>query len=167
MNEGGIKKKFCPGYKCNCELPLSYFAKNANMPLGVDTYCVRCNLRRRQQRQQERVAVSHGKFTSRPHPVDKYEQFKQEVAAKLTHPLSSAILEIIEKLIKDHNEDSNFSFRYSPQIVYERLFALQRYFCIHTNNQISVNCFMNPEHDHHLEFVTPTSFAIRNCRLLD
>ena len=63
MNEEAKQKplptvKFCPGYKCNCELPLAYFAKNNNMPLLVDTYCVRCNLRRRQQRQQERVSVS-------------------------------------------------------------------------------------------------------------
>ncbi len=134
------------------------------MPDGYDTYCIQCNIRKRKQRQEERSTCStpKGKFRLERCSIDKYEQFKQELAWKLAVPCRKVLLADLQEYLANHPKTT-----IAAETLYARMFGLYRFYCTHSDDELTPQCFMDSSHNHFLQLhdYGSNQFTISNTTL--
>lgn len=148
--------KYCPGDCCKIWLPRCQFANNYNMVDGMDTYCVECNKRKREQRGTRRL---HLKQRYVDIALDEFEQFQErklnEVGPKFN--LERRALAKIAFVVEHTNLSSG---TIDTDKIYNKLFSGRRLCCDYTGQPMTLGCFV----DHHeIEFQRDGKRLNVNC----
>jgi hypothetical protein len=70
-----IRYKNCPGDSCNRTLPINMFAVNYNMKDGYDVYCIKCNEKMRQIKNEKRERYKNWMKGYISHAPESYASF--------------------------------------------------------------------------------------------
>lgn len=138
--------KYCPGDHCNFWLPLTRFAKNPNMPDGIDIYCIECNKQKREQHDIRRKRFRTSAFKETVE--DAFEVFQKTSSAKgsdLKFDLQNRAFSKIQHAIDTAQTKYNENINVDSKTIYDKLFAGNRVLCTITKAALDVGCFL----DHH------------------
>lgn len=155
----GVQRKMCRGQNCGCLLPLSDFMRNRNMPDGYDLYCIRCNQRKRAERNSNKPTFESAFYFSGDYAnnFNIPEAFEKDVptSAPLAKPLpisheldrfrKQSIITTITQKITDAKLRYKKKINLCEEEVHDRLFN-GNFHCLRNNKILTQECFMH----HHL-----------------
>lgn len=128
--------KYCPGDSCRVWLQLHHFATNYNMEDGLDIYCIECNNKRKNEKQQRKNVVTD-KFVQFCEKYDNDERFEINRRREVYKRIKMAMIEARGRFKRDINIE--------PDEIIKHLFEDNQYHCTLKNQPLTTNCFL----DHH------------------
>lgn len=156
MTDSGDRIKWCPGNNCHMYLPLFQFGANLNMFDGLDTYCIGCNQRRRNEKGERR----HATKSSSSFCIDAYEAFRLKQCKGVFSSESSIltrsvtdnasvfkrdVIRKIDNCLVEARMKQRLDIPFSAESVYDKLFNGKRLHCEVVNSPMTLGCFQ----DHH------------------
>jgi hypothetical protein len=142
----GSGLKHCPGDTCKIWLPACQFANNCNMADGMDTYCLECNKRKRDQRGSRREQLKGRRLDP---AVDEFEAF-QERRRDAVGPKFDLERRALTKIGFAVEHFLGAGAPIGADKIFSKLFSGRRPLCDFTGLPLSAGCFVD-HHEIHFE----------------